>query len=354
MYARAEDRRLPAPVDRRGGDDRRQRAGAARQRLPDLHLPLARPRARARHAARERDGRAVRHASTAAAAGAAARCTCSTSRAASWAATGSSAATCRSRPGIGAGQRLQGHRRGHALHVRRRRLQPGHVRRDAEPRRAVAAAGRLHGHQQPVRHGHRRSSRHSAVTDLQRKGESLGVPGHALRRHGRARHPRASSAEADRAACARSAGRCSSRPSPTASAGTRWPTPSSTAPRRRSRTGASATRSRRSGELLVDAGHARRGRARSRSTPRRSRASTRPSSSPRPPRSRPPESLYDDVYVLGGALARLVLGRRPTDAERARPAPRDGRRGRRANDEIPQQLTSALAAGEDASEQASG
>ena len=42
---------------------------------------------------------------------------------------------------------------------------------------------------------------------------------------------------------ARSAGRCSSRRSPTASAATRWPTPRSTAPRSRSRSGASATRS---------------------------------------------------------------------------------------------------------------
>ena len=40
-----------------------------------------------------------------------------------------------------AGERLQGTRRGDAVHVRRRRLQPGHVRRDAEPGRAVAAAG---------------------------------------------------------------------------------------------------------------------------------------------------------------------------------------------------------------------
>ena len=55
-----QGRRLPAPVDRRGGDDRRQRARAARAGLPDLHLPLPRPRAGARHAARERDGRAVR------------------------------------------------------------------------------------------------------------------------------------------------------------------------------------------------------------------------------------------------------------------------------------------------------
>ena len=40
------------------------------------------------------------------------------------------------------------------VHVRRRRLQPGHVRRDDEPGGAVEAARRLHGHQQPVRDGH--------------------------------------------------------------------------------------------------------------------------------------------------------------------------------------------------------
>ncbi len=47
--------------------------------------------------------------------------------------------------------RLRG---GDPVHVRRRRLQPGHVRRDPEPRRPVASAGRVHGRQQPVRHGH--------------------------------------------------------------------------------------------------------------------------------------------------------------------------------------------------------
>ena len=40
-------------------------------------------------------------------------------------------------------------------HDRRRRHQPGHLRRDDEPRRALEAAGRLRDHQQPVRHGHR-------------------------------------------------------------------------------------------------------------------------------------------------------------------------------------------------------
>ena len=55
-----QGRRLPAPRDRRGGDDRRRGAGDARRGLPDLDLPLARPRARARHRPEAGDGRAVR------------------------------------------------------------------------------------------------------------------------------------------------------------------------------------------------------------------------------------------------------------------------------------------------------
>ena len=46
------------------------------------------------------------------------------------------------------------------MRVRRRRRQPGHVRRDAEHRRAVEPAGGLHGHQQPVRDGHRARAPH--------------------------------------------------------------------------------------------------------------------------------------------------------------------------------------------------
>ena len=75
------------------------------------------------------------------------------------------------------------------LRVRRRRLQPGHVRRDAEPRRAVEAARRLHGHQQPVRHGHLARAPLRGHRPA-RRGEGFGVPGMQLRRHGRARHLR--------------------------------------------------------------------------------------------------------------------------------------------------------------------
>jgi pyruvate dehydrogenase E1 component alpha subunit len=63
-----------------------------------------------------------------------------------------------------------------------------------------------------------------------------------------------------------------------------------------------------------------------------------------------PQSLYDDVYVLDGQVqgwysaAAAALA-----ADRTAPAPADGSTQAR-NDEIPQQLTKALAAGEDAGE----
>ena len=170
-------------------------------------------------------------------------------------------------------RRLRRHRRGHAVHVRRRRLQPGHVRRDAEPRRAVAAAGRLHGHQQPVRHGHR------ARAPLRRdrpaaQGRGLRRARHALRRHGRARHLRRRVRGAS-SASARSAGRCSSRRSPTASAATRWPTPRSTAPRSRSTEWRERDPIAAFGDAARRRGRARRRASASSSTTRRDRARRR-------------------------------------------------------------------------------
>ncbi len=68
-----------------------------------------------------------------------------------------------------------------------------------------------------------------------------------------------------------------------------------------------------------------------------------------------PESLYDDVYVLDGQLRRQYAtdpgedrGRGPEPAAATADGPANG--GSSANDEIPQQLTQALAAGEDAHE----
>ena len=162
--------------------------------------------------------------------------------------------------GIALASDYRGTRRGDAVHVRRRRLQPGHVRRDAEPRRAVAAAGRVHGHQQPVRHGHRARAPLGGHRPAA-QGREPRRAGHALRRDGRARHPRRRRRGAS-SACARSAGRCWSRPSPTASAATRWPTPSSTAPRRRSRRWRERDPIAAFGERLVAEGVLERGRAR--------------------------------------------------------------------------------------------
>jgi len=61
-----------------------------------------------------------------------------------------------------------------------------------------------------------------------------------------------------------------------------------------------------------------------------------------------PESLYDDIYVLGDSWQGWYSVE--TTGERSAGAEADGAGA--ANDEIPQQLTSALAAGEDAGEPA--
>ncbi len=152
------------------------------------HVPLARPRACARHAAGERDGRAIRQAWTAAARARRLDAHVRRRSGASWAATGSSAATCRSPPAsrwpattrqtdevtlctFGDGASNQG-TFGETLNL--------------------AALWRL-----PVvfmvtnnQFGMGTAlSRHSAVTDLRRKGESARRARHALRRDGRRSTP---------------------------------------------------------------------------------------------------------------------------------------------------------------------
>ena len=64
-----------------------------------------------------------------------------------------------------------------------------------------------------------------------------------------------------------------------------------------------------------------------------------------------PESLYDDVYVLDPNVRGWYS--QPHEEQPAGQA-EDGADGRAANDEIPQQLTQALAAGEDAGEPTGG
>ncbi len=180
-----EGRRLPPPGHRRGGHDRRRRARHARRRLPDLDVPLARPRAGPRGGSRPRDGRAVRPRG-----GRVARPRRLDAHVRPREPLHGRLRDRRRQPAAGGrdgpGVRLQGARRGHRLRVRRRRLQPGHVRRDAQPRRALEPAGRLHGHQQPVRHGHlARAALRADRPAPPRRGLRRARP--ALRRHGRDR-----------------------------------------------------------------------------------------------------------------------------------------------------------------------
>ena len=142
----------------------------------------------------------------------------------------------------GALLRVQGRRRGHRLHVRRRRLQHRQLRRDDEPGGALAAAGLLPGREQPLRDGDLGRAP-SGQTDLSKKAEGYGDPRRADRRDGRDRGARGASPRGS-AGRARSAGRPCSRPSPTATAATPPPTPRSTASARRSRSGSAKTRSR--------------------------------------------------------------------------------------------------------------
>ena len=229
---------------------------------------------------------------------AAARCTSSTSSAASWAATGSSAATCRSPPGVALAVRLQGTRRGHRLHVRRRRLQRRQLRRDDEPGGALEAAGRLPGREQPVRDGHRGRAPLGRQTDLSKKAEGYGVPGARIdgmdvldgargRRRGAAAGARGAPADAAR-------GRHLPLPRPL-----RRPTPRSTASRRRSRSGGERDPIESFAPRCVEEGVTRASARSAGSTARPRRRSWTAvefaEASPEPAL----DSLYDDLYVLG-------------------------------------------------------
>ena len=205
-----EDRRLPAPRDRRGGDDRRRHPGDARRRLPAVDLPRARPGARPRHDARRRAWPSCSAASTAARAGAADRCTCSTGSKRFLGGYGIVGGNLPLATGVALACDYNGHRRRGRLHVRRRRVQPGHLRRVDEHRRAVEPAGGVHGDQQPVRHGH---GARAPLRGDRPVGQGAGLrrARAEVRRHGRARRRTRRSPTRSRRR-ARSASRSSSRP----------------------------------------------------------------------------------------------------------------------------------------------
>ena len=282
-------RRLPAPRDRRGGDDHRRGAGDARRGLPDLHLPLARARARPRHRPEERHGRAVRQGDRRL--GRPRRLDAHVRRRA---ALHGRLRDRRRQPAARgrhrALERLPRDRRGHRLRLRRRRGQPGHVRRDAEPRGAVEPAGRLHGHQQPVRDGHLARAPHGADRPAQaRRGLRRARP--ALRRHGRGRHLRGD-VGGDRAGPRRA------HADPRRGRHLPLPRPLDGRPGGVPRQGAGrgvaqeATRSR-----PTPSGSSSPRTTSPSSTRRRSRGSTRPSTFAEESDFPSPESIYDHIYV---------------------------------------------------------
>ena len=177
-----QDRRLPAPVHRRGGDDRRRHPGAQRERLPHCR-PTGSTARRSRGDSPNavmaelfgREGGVSK--------GRGGSMPSSTGSGASSAATASSAAACRCPP-ASRSPAITSRPRTRSLDDGRRRHQPGHLRRDDEPGGAVEAAGRLPHHQQPV------LEPGTALQALRCDRPVAQVRGlrrarHALRRHGR-------------------------------------------------------------------------------------------------------------------------------------------------------------------------
>ncbi len=191
--------------------------------------------------------------------------------------------------------------------------------------------------------------RHSAVTDLQRKGESLGVPGmrcdgmDVLDTHSvvsqaveRVREERCPLLV--EAVTYRFRGHSMADPEQyrTREEVARW--------RERDPLPAFA-------QLLIEEGvidEAARERIEQEASERVDAAVAFAESSPFPA----PESLYDDIYVLDGELSgvyTMASGEPPAQLAAAGAAAGEGGAGA-VNDEIPKQLTDALAAGEDARE----
>ena len=225
---------------------RRSPSGAmpalARRRRGRRDLPRARPRARARHAPRRRDGGDVRQGQGLRARSRRLDAPRSTSRGASTAATRSSAAGCRSRSASRSRTRCSGRSARDRLLLRRRRDGRGRVPRVAQPRRAVEAAGALPLREQPVRDGHRARAPRSRSPISRRSRRRYGIPAERVDGMDVLAVERRTRAAADAIRARRDAA-LPRAPRPTASARTRCSTPSATATRTRSSAGSSAIRS---------------------------------------------------------------------------------------------------------------
>ena len=162
--------------------------------------------------------------------------------------------------GLALAEKMQEPQRRRRLLLRRRCRRRGRVPRVHEPRRAVAAPDPVLLREQPLRDGHRASA--LGVGDrLVAQGLELRDARVAGRRHGRVAVRDAATRAVD--AVRNGGGPTSSSCARIASARTRCTTPSSTARRPRSRSGRSATRSRRSSHTAaIDAGRGRRDRSR--------------------------------------------------------------------------------------------
>ena len=199
--------------------------------------------------------------------------------------------------GLGARLRLQGHRRGHRLHVRRRRLQHRQLRRDDEPGGALEAAGRLPGREQPLRDGHVDRAPLRGHRPLA-EGRGPRRPRRAGRRHGRARGARDASPSTSAIA------REERRPTLVEAFTYRYRGHSAADPEVY-RTKEEVEEWRKKDPIEIFARPARgrgrdlRGRARGDARAGRGAGGRRRSSSPTPRPSRRSTSLYDHLYVVG-------------------------------------------------------
>ena len=183
-----QDRRLPAPLHRAGGRGGRGDVDAAPRRLRDRRLPRARAHPRQGRGPPAHHGRAVRAHATACPRARAARCTCSTGRSTSSAATRSWAAIFRIAAGVGFAIRYEDRQRVILCFFGDGSVPQGEFHESMN----LAALWKL-----PVvfvcennRYAMGTAiQRALAQTDISKFAAAYDMPGRGLRRHGRLRGP---------------------------------------------------------------------------------------------------------------------------------------------------------------------